>query len=158
MTPRTANGKVNWAAKQLGLLLLAFMLGGCSANVYAASDHPADRQLQSRMEIPARRCHGADAAKFDDSKWDDANLPHSFSMPYFAADRFYVGYGWYRKHFDVPKAWSGKRINLEFDGVFQVAEVFVNGKRIGEHKGGYTGFTFDITDAVKPATMSWPCA
>ena len=89
-------------------------------------------------------------SQFDDSKWDDANLPHSFSMPYFAADRFYVGYGWYRKHFDVPAAWSGKRINLEFDGVFQVAEIFVNGRRIGEHKGGYTGFTFDITDAVKP--------
>ncbi len=47
-------------------------------------------------------------------------------------------------------AWSGKRINLEFDGVFQVAEIWINGQRIGEHKGGYTGFTFDITDAVKP--------
>ena len=81
--------------------------------------------------------------------WNDANLPHSFSMPYFAADRFYVGYGWYRKHFQVPSAWSGKRINLEFDGVFQVAEIFVNGKRVGEHQGGYTGFTFDLTDAVK---------
>ena len=93
---------------------------------------------------------GADAVPFDDSNWDDANLPHSFSMPYFAADRFYVGFGWYRKHFDVPAAWSSKRVSLEFDGVFQVAEVFVNGKRIGEHKGGYTGFSFDITDAVKP--------
>jgi beta-galactosidase/beta-glucuronidase len=91
----------------------------------------------------------ASAARFDDSKWDDANLPHSFSMPYFAADRFYVGYGWYRKYFDAPKASVGRRIQLEFDGVFQVAELFVNGKRIGEHKGGYTGFTFDITDAVK---------
>jgi hypothetical protein len=91
----------------------------------------------------------ADAAAFADSNWDDANLPHSFSMPYFAADRFYVGYGWYRKHFNVPTAWSGKRVNLEFDGVFQVAEIFVNGQRIGEHKGGYTGFTFDITGAVK---------
>jgi beta-galactosidase len=93
---------------------------------------------------------GADAINFDDSKWQDANLPHSFSMPYFAAERFYVGYGWYRKHFEAPSAWSGKRVNLEFDGVFQVAEVFVNGRRIGEHKGGYTGFTLDITDAVKP--------
>jgi beta-galactosidase/beta-glucuronidase len=93
---------------------------------------------------------GAAAAAFDDAKWSDANLPHSFSMPYFAADRFYVGYGWYRKHFNVPKALSGKRVNLEFDGVFQVAEVFVNGQRIGEHQGGYTGFTFDITDELKP--------
>lgn len=93
---------------------------------------------------------GAEAVKFDDAGWEQIGLPHSFSMPYFRADRFYVGYGWYRKHFDVPTRWTGKRVNLEFDGVFQVAEVFVNGQRVGEHKGGYTGFTFDITSFVKP--------
>lgn len=92
---------------------------------------------------------GAEAPGFDDKAWSDENLPHSFSMPYFAADRFYIGYGWYRKHFEVSRAWTGKRVNLEFDGVFQVAEVFVNGRRVGEHKGGYTGFTFDITEAVE---------
>ena len=90
------------------------------------------------------------SAAFDDARWDDANLPHSFSMPYFAADRFYVGYGWYRKHFQLSPEWAAKRVNLEFDGAFQVAELFVNGRRVGEHQGGYTGFTFDITDAVKP--------
>ena len=93
---------------------------------------------------------GADAPAFNDAKWNDANLPHSFSMPYFAADKFYVGYGWYRKHFAAPAAWAGRRVSLEFAGVFQVAEVFVNGRRVGEHKGGYTGFTCDITGALKP--------
>lgn len=92
----------------------------------------------------------AEAVEFDDSNWSGANLPHSFSLPYFAAnDKFYVGYGWYRKQFQALPAWKGKRVHLEFDGVFQVAEVFVNGWRVGEHRGGYTGFTFDITDAVK---------
>jgi hypothetical protein len=61
---------------------------------------------------------------------------------------FFAGSGWYRKHCDVPAAWSGKHINLECDGVVQVAEMFVNDRHIGEHKGGYTGFTFDITHAV----------
>jgi hypothetical protein len=94
---------------------------------------------------------GADAAGFHDANWSDANLPHSFSLPYFAAnDKFYTGYGWYRKHFDAPGEWTGKRLHIEFDGVFQAAEVFVNGRRVGEHRGGYTGFSFDITDAVKP--------
>jgi beta-galactosidase len=93
---------------------------------------------------------GAEAAGYDDSRWDDIGLPHSFSIPYFLSDKFYVGYGWYRKHFDVPAKWAGERLFLEFDGAFQDAEVFVNGQRIGEHKGGYTGFSFDITDAVKP--------
>ncbi len=94
---------------------------------------------------------GAEAVTFADANWENVGLPHSFSLPYFAAnDKFYVGYGWYRKHFDVPAAWKDRRVNLEFDGVFQVAEVFVNGQRIGAHQGGYTGFSFDITDAVKP--------
>ena len=73
-------------------------------------------------------------------------------MPYFGTEKFYVGYGWYRNTIEVPAAWSGKRVNLEFDGAFQVTELFVNGKRAGEHKGGYTGFTFDITDALKPGS------
>jgi len=91
----------------------------------------------------------AQTAPFDDADWDRANLPHSFSMPYFLSDKFYIGYGWYRKHFDVPAAWKDKRVNIEFEGVFQVVEAFVNGQRIGEHKGGYTGFNFDITSALR---------
>ena len=93
---------------------------------------------------------GAQLSKYGDATWERIGLPHSFSLPYFLSPKFYVGYGWYRKHFYVPKAWQGKRINLDFDGAFQVAEVFVNGQRVGEHKGGYTGFEFDITAAVKP--------
>jgi beta-galactosidase len=92
---------------------------------------------------------GADALTYDDTAWSNIGLPHSFSIPYFASPQFYVGYGWYRKHFDAPPAWHGKRVFLEFDGAFQDAELFVNGHRIGEHKGGYTGFTFDISGAIK---------
>ena len=82
---------------------------------------------------------GADGATFDDAQWEDVGLPHSFSLPYFAAQKFYVGYGWYRKHFDGSAAWRGQRISLEFDGVFQVAEVFVNGQRVGEHRASTLG-------------------
>jgi beta-galactosidase len=129
------------------LPLVAVML--CSSAVLPAAELRQNINVNREWKFQLGDVAGADASTFDDSKWDAANLPHSFSMPYFAADRFYVGYGWYRKHFEVPAAWSGQRVGLEFDGVFQVAEVFVNGRRIGEHKGGYTGFTFDITDAVK---------
>lgn len=92
---------------------------------------------------------GAEVVTFADAAWQSVGLPHSFSIPYFQADQFYVGYGWYRKHFAVGPEWRGKQLFLEFDGAFQVAEVFVNGRRIGEHHGGYTGFSLDITAAVK---------
>ena len=147
MTTRIPGQKIFQVTKQLVMLLALLVV--CSANLLAASDLRQTINFNREWKFQLGDAAGADAAAFDDAKWDAANLPHSFSMPYFAADRFYVGYGWYRKHFDVPAAWSGKRINLEFDGVFQVAELFVNGKRVGEHKGGYTGFTFDVTDALK---------
>jgi beta-galactosidase len=70
-------------------------------------------------------------------------------MPYFASNHFYVGYGWYRKQFQVPAQWKGRRLFLNFEGAFQKAEVWVNGQSVGQHAGGYTGFEFDVTRAVK---------
>jgi len=93
---------------------------------------------------------GAEAIAYDDSNWDSIGLPHSFSAPYFQGKDFYTGFGWYRKNFDIPASWSGKRLFLEFDGAFQDAEVFVNGKPVGHHLGGYTGFSIDITSASQP--------
>jgi len=82
---------------------------------------------------------------FNDSTWQYVNLPHSFSEPYFRSPDFYVGYGWYRRHMRVDAmALKGQQF-LEFEGAFQDAEVFVNGKKVGEHLGGYTGFSMNVT-------------
>ncbi|MDH3323221.1 MAG: beta-galactosidase, partial [Flavobacteriaceae bacterium] len=81
--------------------------------------------------------------------WEKVGLPHSFSLPYFRSESFYTGYGWYQKNLQIDENWIGQSISLEFDGVFQVAEIFINGKKVGENKGGYTGFTVDISNAVK---------
>lgn len=91
-----------------------------------------------------------DAARmdFDDSAWYDIGLPHSFGIPYFMEGEFYVGYGCYRKWLKVEEAWRGRRILLEFQGVFQETEIYVNGRLTGNHKGGYTPFVTDITEAV----------
>ncbi|WP_158889166.1 AbfB domain-containing protein [Amycolatopsis anabasis] len=57
---------------------------------------------------------------------------------------------WYQRDFTVPAEWSGRRIQLNFGAVDWRAEVWVNGVRVGGHTGGYTRFSFDITDAVRP--------
>jgi beta-galactosidase len=93
---------------------------------------------------------GAEASAFDDSSWENVGLPHSFSLPYFMASKFYVGFGWYRKHFSIPTSWTGKNVSLEFQAAFDQAEIFVNGTKVGEHIGGYNGFSIDITSAIKP--------
>lgn len=58
------------------------------------------------------------------------------------------GLGWYRKKFTVPAAYAGKRISVEFDGVYMDANVYVNGELVGNHPYGYTGFAHDITDLL----------
>src|SRR5579875_3074969 len=84
---------------------------------------------------------GAEAIRFDDHQWQTVNLPHSFGVPYFARPGFYVGYGWYRKDLVLDEISPGRRITIEFEAAFQDAEIFVNGKRAGQHLGGYTGFS-----------------
>ncbi len=56
---------------------------------------------------------------------------------------------WYRRTFQIPATWAGQRVLLHFGAVDWEAEVLVNGKAVGTHQGGYDGFTFDITDALK---------
>jgi beta-galactosidase/beta-glucuronidase len=55
---------------------------------------------------------------------------------------------WYRRSFSIPKKWIGERILLHFGAVDFETTVWVNGKNVGEHRGGYDEFTFDITDAM----------
>jgi len=93
---------------------------------------------------------GAEVTAFDDTSWDDVGLPHSFNLPYFMASKFYVGFGWYRKHFTVPASWAGKSVSLDFQAAFDQAEIYLNGKKVGEHIGGYNGFSIDLTSTIKP--------
>ncbi|HJQ27548.1 MAG TPA: glycoside hydrolase family 2 TIM barrel-domain containing protein [Blastocatellia bacterium] len=64
--------------------------------------------------------------------------------------RDYMGVAWYRTRLDVPPLEKGKRALLRFGAVDYLSEVFVNGRAVGTHEGGYTPFTIDVTDAVKP--------
>ena len=99
---------------------------------------------------------GAQASAFDDSSWDQVNLPHDYSIDQeysqkMEAESGYLpgGTGWYRKSFTVDKSLEGKRISIDFGGVYMNATVYVNGERLGTHPYGYTAFSFDITDYVK---------
>jgi beta-galactosidase/beta-glucuronidase len=58
---------------------------------------------------------------------------------------------WYRRAFNVPKKWKDKRVLLHFGAVDWETTVFINGRKLGTHRGGYDGFSFDITDALKPS-------
>jgi beta-galactosidase len=105
---------------------------------------------------------GPASTSFSDASWRTVNLPHDWviELPFDqGADGSHgfkpVGPGfatnnvaWYRRTFELPKADAGKRLWLEFDGVFRDAEVFVNGWFVGHHESGYNSFRYDITDVA----------
>ncbi|GEM_PF-360346 len=91
---------------------------------------------------------------FDDSAWKAVTLPRAWNED----DAFRVditelptGVAWYRKQFVLPPGAAGAKVLLEFEGVRQAAEVFLNGEAIGLHEDGITPFGFDISARVRPA-------
>jgi len=78
-------------------------------------------------------------------------LPHTWNADdaLIGNKAYYRGQASYQKKIFIEKKWEGKRLFLKFDGVNTIANVFVNGKHLGEHRGGYTAFVFEITDRVK---------
>lgn len=75
-------------------------------------------------------------------KWQLVQLPHTWNAQDVMDDApgYYRGTGWYRKMIPVDPSLKNKDIAIFFEGVGQEAEVFINGKKAGEHRGGYTGF------------------
>lgn len=80
-------------------------------------------------------------------------LPHTWNLDALTGKPDYLRTtADYTRKLYVPRAWTGKRLFLKFYGVENTAEVFVNGKYIGGHRGGSTAFAFEITEAVKFGT------
>lgn len=100
--------------------------------------------------------------KFDDSDWQHISLPHDWcvDLPYSGEASHSHGYkclgakypansvGWYRKHLNIPASDKGRRILVEFEGIFRDAEVFCNGIYMGREHSGYASRTYDITEYV----------
>ncbi|WP_369230088.1 glycoside hydrolase family 2 TIM barrel-domain containing protein [Streptomyces sp. R21] len=100
---------------------------------------------------------GAAEPGYDDAAWREVAVPHDWSIELTPTTEhgttsgtgfFPGGLGWYRNSFTLPPALAGKRISVEFDGVYMDAYVYCNGTQVGRHPYGYTGFAFDLTDLL----------
>lgn len=115
----------------------------------------------------------AHARDFDDSAWRKLDLPHDFQIeqPWVVPtaeelkknggdkNRAFKPYSqaWYRKTFTANPEWRGKRVILDFEGVMQVSDVYINGEKVASSEYGYSGFEADITkylDYSKPNTVA----
>ncbi|RXK59932.1 DUF4982 domain-containing protein [Lacibacter luteus] len=84
------------------------------------------------------------------AKWEPVQLPHTWNTDDVMDDvpGYYRGVGLYKRKLPINKKLKGKQIYLLFEGANQFAEVFINGKKAGEHTGGYSAFSIAITDFV----------
>lgn len=87
--------------------------------------------------------------KPQEQQWVSVNLPHTYNLDAYQGSQYYQGKGQYRRILTLPEVKTGHRYFLKIDAASKAASVRVNGKDVGSHAGGYTAFTFDITDCVK---------
>ncbi|MEU6669035.1 glycoside hydrolase family 2 TIM barrel-domain containing protein [Streptomyces sp. NPDC046727] len=94
---------------------------------------------------------------YDDSAWREIAVPHDWSIEQTPTTEhgttsgtgfFPGGLGWYRLAFTLPRSCAGRRVSVEFDGVYMDAYVYCNGTQVGHHPYGYTGFALDLTGLV----------
>jgi len=103
---------------------------------------------------------GPASERFDDQAWRVLSLPHDwadelpfdpkagYSHGYRTVGRLFPGtsVGWYRRKLSIPASDLGRRIGVQFDGVFRDSEVWINGYYLGRETSGYSGFRYDLTD------------
>ncbi len=124
-----------------------------------AADAPRQRlSMDFNWKFSLTDSPAAKAAEFNDTSWQTLNLPHDWSIngpisqdaPTGGGGGYFpAGIGWYRKSFRVPQSWQGKQISIQFDGVYENSEVFLNGQSLGKRPYGYISFSYDLTPYLK---------
>ena len=119
-----------------------FQMEGTGREVF--SMNPAWRFLKGEA-------NGAEKMDFNDKSWEVVSLPHGIEyLPTEASGCInYRGVVWYRKHFTPEESWKGKRLTLHFEAIMGKCKVYVNGKLLTEHFGGYLPVVMDVTDELR---------
>lgn len=84
-----------------------------------------------------------------DSVWTTVNLPHNYSLDAYSTRHYYKGKGFYSKVLRIDSLDTSRRYFIRFDAAGKAADVSVNGKELGTHRGGYTAFAYDITPLLR---------
>jgi beta-galactosidase len=119
---------------------------------FAAFSQRTKYNFNSGWKVFTSDAQGAEAPGFNDASWKDVTLPYAWNED----DAFRkdikdhsTGIAWYRKKFRLPASAKGQKVFLEFEGIRQAGDFYVNGKHVGIHENGVTAFGFDVTDIIK---------
>lgn len=126
------------AATLLNLILLLLTFTSISAQRISRTINTDWKFHRGNLSYPQQLA--------DTSLWDNITIPHSWNTYDVNDDTpgYYRGDGWYTKTLILPASWKNKEIYLDFEGANQQTEVYMNGKKIASHTGGYTGFHVNI--------------
>lgn len=140
----------------ISCLLLFLVLGGCTSAERVTDNRRQDFTADWTFHL------GDDSAAsrpdYDDTAWRILHLPHDWAIEgEFSRDNpsgtgggaLPGGIGWYRKTFTADKADEGKRLYIDFDGVYMNSEVFINGHSLGVRPYGYVSFSYDLTPHIR---------
>jgi beta-galactosidase len=135
-----------------------FIAGATIARSALASGAAEPAATPGRLVLPLNRswrysrtvAEGAHARDFDDSGYERVVIPHTnIRLPWHSFDeKEYEFVSSYRRRFKLPPEARGKRVFVDFEGVMTASTVWINGERLGEYKGGYTPFSFDLTPHI----------
>ncbi len=122
---------------------------------FPENNAPAAATAAGRLTLPMNRkwrysrtvIEGGHAKDFDDSGFDRVVIPHTnVRLPWHGFDeKTYEFVSLYRRCFKLPPEARGKRVFVDFEGVMTASTVWINGTKLGEYKGGYTPFSFELT-------------
>ena len=103
-------------------------------------------RIDEDWKIQSGNASGAETAAYDDTSWTVTNVPHDFSITLVKPTLNDPGAsGWYRKHFTLPAGFAGKKVIVQFDGIFHDSKVYLNGTQVGSQQYGYVSFYCDLT-------------
>ena len=107
--------------------------------------------LNRHWRYSARRFPDDVQTAFNDSGFEGVTLPHTNrALPWHSFDeKSYQFVSIYRRHFTLPRAAHGRRVFVDFEGAMTASVVWLNGQRIGEYRGGYTPFSFELTPQIR---------
>ncbi|MDO6801816.1 glycoside hydrolase family 2 TIM barrel-domain containing protein [Wenyingzhuangia sp. 1_MG-2023] len=86
---------------------------------------------------------------YNDANWEAISLPHTANIEPLVVNNQWQGICWYRKQLEVPALEVQKRVFVEFEAAMNTAEIWINGKKITKHMGGYLPIVLDVTDFVQ---------
>lgn len=138
--------------KTTGTLLATATLSGASALAESpVAPGRSNLPMNRNWRYSPSRVEGAQSPHFDDSSFESVVVPHAnIQLPWHGFDENdYAFVSTYRRRFKFPRGAEGKRVFVDFEGAMTASTVWINGVLLGEYKGGFTPFSFELTQHLR---------